>query len=117
AAVVCLGDRAGGGRGRTAVAVAGAGRAGTRGLTAGSLSRGPGGTVSGAPHPVDPDHDSARHVGDEPVLRARAAPVAVSADRAAGARALLARGCDFLIMDDGFQSARIHIVYALIVVD
>ncbi|RUW72053.1 tetraacyldisaccharide 4'-kinase, partial [Mesorhizobium sp. M2A.F.Ca.ET.067.02.1.1] len=26
-------------------------------------------------------------------------------------------GCDFLIMDDGFQSARIHIDYALVVVD
>ena len=27
------------------------------------------------------------------------------------------RGCDFLIMDDGFQSAQIHMDYALVVVD
>ena len=38
-------------------------------------------------------------------------------DRAAGARLLASRGCDFLIMDDGFQSARIHMDYALLVVD
>jgi tetraacyldisaccharide 4'-kinase len=44
--------------------------------------------------------------------------VAVTPNRAAGARLLLEKhGCDFLIMDDGFQSARIHIDYALVVVD
>ena len=70
------------------------------------------------PHVVDVHHDSARHVGDEPLLLAEHAPVAVTPDRAAGARLLLAsRGCDFLIMDDGFQSARIHMDYALLVVD
>ncbi|RVA87931.1 tetraacyldisaccharide 4'-kinase, partial [Mesorhizobium sp. M7A.F.Ca.CA.004.02.1.1] len=67
---------------------------------------------------VDIDHDSARHVGDEPLLLAEHAPVAVTPNRAAGARLLLERhGCEFLIMDDGFQSARIHIDYALVVVD
>ena len=30
---------------------------------------------------------------------------------------LMQRGCDFLIMDDGFQSAQIHMDYALVVVD
>jgi tetraacyldisaccharide 4'-kinase len=117
APVLCIGNLTVGGSGKTPVAIALARQAATMGLKPGILSRGHGGTVSGAPHLVDPDHDSARHVGDEPMLLARAAPVAVSADRAAGARALLARGCDFLIMDDGFQSARIHIDYALIVVD
>ena len=62
-------------------------------------------------------HDSARHVGDEPLLLAEHAPVAVTPDRAAGAKLLASRGCDFLIMDDGFQSARIHMDYALLVVD
>ncbi|TIP74689.1 MAG: tetraacyldisaccharide 4'-kinase, partial [Mesorhizobium sp.] len=70
------------------------------------------------PHVVDPHHDAARHVGDEPLLLAAHAPVAVTPNRAAGARLLLEKhGCDFLIMDDGFQSARIHIDYALVVVD
>ena len=117
APVLCVGNLTVGGSGKTPAAIALARRAGAMGLRPGFLSRGHGGTVSGHPHLVDPDHDSARHVGDEPMLLARAAPVAVSRDRAAGARALLARGCDFLIMDDGFQSARIHIDYALIVVD
>ncbi|WP_292458373.1 tetraacyldisaccharide 4'-kinase, partial [Mesorhizobium sp.] len=55
---------------------------------------------------------------DEPLLLAEHAPVAVTANRAAGAKLLIeGHGCDFLIMDDGFQSARIHIDYALVVVD
>ena len=117
APVLCVGNLTVGGSGKTPVAIALAREARRLGLAPGILSRGHGGTVSGPPHLVDPDHDSARHVGDEPLLLARAAPVAVSADRAAGARALIGAGCDFLIMDDGFQSAMIHIDYALIVVD
>ena len=52
------------------------------------------------------------------VLMTGHAPVAVARNRAAGARLLLEKhGCDFLIMDDGFQSAHIHIDYALLVID
>lgn len=117
APVLCVGNLTVGGSGKTPVAIALARQAAEMGLTPGILSRGHGGMVSGEPHLVDPHHDVARHVGDEPLLLARAAMVAVTADRAAGARLLIERGCDFLIMDDGFQSARIHIDYALIVVD
>lgn len=117
APVLCVGNLTVGGSGKTPVAIALARQAAAMGLKPGILSRGHGGMVSGDPHLVDPHHDVARHVGDEPLLLARAAMVAVSADRAAGARLLIQRGCDFLIMDDGFQSARIHIDYALIVVD
>lgn len=115
--VLCVGNLTVGGSGKTPIAIALAHQARAMGLKPGILSRGHGGTVSGAAHLVDPHHDIARHVGDEPLLLARAAIVAVTADRADGARALIAQGCDFLIMDDGFQSARIHIDYALIVVD
>ena len=115
--VLCVGNLTVGGSGKTPIAIALAHQARAMGLKPGILSRGHGGTVPGEAHLVDSAHDAARHVGDEPLLLARAATVAVTADRAAGARALIAQDCDFLIMDDGFQSARIHMDYALIVVD
>jgi tetraacyldisaccharide 4'-kinase len=117
APVLCVGNLTVGGSGKTPVAIALAHQAVAMGLKPGILSRGHGGSVAGDPHLVDAHHDIARHVGDEPLLLARAAPVAVSADRAAGARLLIDVGCNFLIMDDGFQSARVHIDHALIVVD
>ncbi|BCH34538.1 tetraacyldisaccharide 4'-kinase [Mesorhizobium sp. L-8-10] len=114
--VLCVGNFTVGGTGKTPVAIALARQAAQMGLKPGFLSRGHGGSFS-QPHVVDPGHDGARHVGDEPLLLAEHGPVAVTPNRAAGARLLMARSCDFLIMDDGFQSARIHIDYALLVVD
>jgi tetraacyldisaccharide 4'-kinase len=116
APVLCVGNLTVGGAGKTPVAIALAIEAKEMGLRPGFLSRGHGGSISGA-RLVDTAHDRARHVGDEPLLLARHAPVAVSRDRVAGARLLIGKGCDFLIMDDGFQSAGIHFDYALIVVD
>ncbi|WP_256749806.1 tetraacyldisaccharide 4'-kinase [Mesorhizobium sp. Mes31] len=117
APVLCIGNFTVGGTGKTPVAIALAEQAKRMQLKPGFLSRGHGGSFA-EPHVVDAHHDSARHVGDEPLLLAEHAPVAVTPHRAAGARLLLERhGCDFLIMDDGFQSARIHIDYALVVVD
>jgi len=114
--VLCVGNFTVGGSGKTPVAIAIARQARGMGLSPGFLSRGHGGSF-GQPHIVDAHHDSARHVGDEPLLLAEHAPVAVTPNRAAGAKLLLEQGCDFLIMDDGFQSAHIHIDYALLVVD
>jgi tetraacyldisaccharide 4'-kinase len=116
APVLCIGNLTVGGAGKTPVAIAMARAAAQMNLRPGFLSRGHGGSV-GEPHQVDPDHDSARHVGDEPLLLARVAPTVVTADRAAGAAMLIALGCDFIIMDDGFQSARLRMDYALLVVD
>ncbi|KAB2955778.1 MAG: tetraacyldisaccharide 4'-kinase [Rhizobiaceae bacterium] len=114
--VLCVGNLTVGGTGKTPVAIALARQAVAMKLVPGFLSRGHGGGFS-HPHIVDAYGDSARHVGDEPLLLAEHAPVAVTANRAAGAKILTERGCDFLIMDDGFQSARIHIDFALLVVD
>nr|MBA3447364.1 tetraacyldisaccharide 4'-kinase [Pseudaminobacter sp.] len=114
--VLCIGNFTVGGTGKTPVAIALAKQARRMGLKPGFLSRGHGGSFV-SPHIVDLAHDSARHVGDEPLLLAEHAPVAVTPNRAAGAMMLQDRGCDFLIMDDGFQSARIHLDYALLVVD
>jgi tetraacyldisaccharide 4'-kinase len=117
APVLCVGNFTVGGTGKTPVAIALAKQARRMQLNPGFLSRGHGGSFA-RPHVVDPHHDAARHVGDEPLLLAEHAPVAVTPNRAAGARLLLEKhGCDFLIMDDGFQSARIHIDYALVVID
>ncbi|MEP6566370.1 MAG: tetraacyldisaccharide 4'-kinase [Mesorhizobium sp.] len=117
APVLCVGNFTVGGSGKTPVAIALARQAKRMQLNPGFLSRGHGGSFA-QPHVVDPHHDAAKHVGDEPLLLAEHAPVAVTPNRAAGARLLTEKhGCDFLIMDDGFQSARIHIDYALVVVD
>jgi tetraacyldisaccharide 4'-kinase len=114
--ILCVGNFTVGGAGKTPVAIALAEEARRMRLSPGFLSRGFGGSFP-APHVVDAHHDSARHVGDEPLLLAEHAPVVVTRDRAAGARLLTSRGCDLIIMDDGFQSARIHMDYSLLVVD
>jgi len=114
--VLCVGNFTVGGSGKTPVAIALADKAKAKGLRPGFLSRGYGGSFD-KPQLVDAGQDSARHVGDEPLLLARHAPVAVARDRAAAARLLIDKGCDFLVMDDGFQSARIHFDYGLIVID
>jgi tetraacyldisaccharide 4'-kinase len=114
--VLCIGNLTVGGTGKTPVAIAFARQAKAMRLKPGFLSRGHGGSVTGA-HLVNLHHDGARYVGDEPLLLAAHAPVAVSVNRAEGVKLLLGEGCDFVIMDDGFQSAQIHIDYALVVVD
>lgn len=117
APVLCVGNFTVGGAGKTPVAMELARTAQRMGRRPGILSRGYGGNLD-RPRLVDADHDLARHVGDEPLLLARVAPVAVTPNRAAGAKMLLEdKGCDLLIMDDGFQSAKIAIDHALLVVD
>ncbi len=114
--VVCVGNLTVGGSGKTPVAIALAKAADRMGLKPGFLSRGHGGRLR---HPTLVEHGSATEAlaGDEPALLARHAPVAVAADRAAGAGLLVEAGCDVAIMDDGFQSARILMDHALLVVD
>ncbi|OYR08520.1 tetraacyldisaccharide 4'-kinase [Brucella thiophenivorans] len=116
APVLCIGNFTVGGAGKTPTAIAFAKAAKERGLRPGIVSRGYGGNYTGL-HIVDPSNDSARHVGDEPLLLARHAPVALCPDRLKSAQKLLKRGCDFIIMDDGFQSARLHADFSLVVVD
>ncbi|MDN2566243.1 tetraacyldisaccharide 4'-kinase [Aquibium sp. A9E412] len=116
APVLCVGNFTVGGEGKTPVALALAAAAEAAGRRPGFLSRGHGGSLR-RPHRVDPAGDSVRLVGDEPLLLARRAPTVVARDRAAGARLLVAEGVDFIVMDDGFQSAAVHFDLAVIVVD
>jgi tetraacyldisaccharide 4'-kinase len=116
APVLCVGNFTVGGTGKTPTVIAFAEQAKALGLSPGILSRGHGGALK-EPKIVDAERDGADLVGDEPLLLAAHAPVAVSPDRAAAAKLLIGRGCDFLIMDDGLQSGRIYIDYAVAVVD
>lgn len=114
--VLCIGNFTVGGAGKTPTAIAFANGAKQRGFKPGIVSRGYGGSYRGL-HLVDPAHDSARHVGDEPLLLARHATVVLCPDRFKAAQHLQRLGCDFIIMDDGFQSARLYTDFALLVVD
>lgn len=120
APVLCIGNFTLGGAGKTPLAVAFAKAAKKRGLKPGIVSRGYGGTVSlqrDHVYRVDPARDRARDVGDEPLLLAEYAPVAVAVNRLAAAEQLLREGVNFIIMDDGFQSRRLYSDYVLIAVD
>ncbi len=114
--VLCIGNLTVGGGGKTPTALALARAALRLGRRPGFLSRGHGGR-STAPVLVDPRRHGAEQVGDEPLLLAEVAPTVVAPDRLAGAALLRAQGCDFAIMDDGFQSARLRFDLALLVVD
>lgn len=114
--VLCVGNFILGGGGKTPTAIALAEAARLEGLSPGFVSRGHGG-ASRAPTLVDPHRHDAAAVGDEPMLLARHAPAAVAVDRKRAAALLVAEGVDFLIMDDGFQSARLAVDFALLVID
>jgi len=114
--VICVGNFTIGGAGKTPTVIALAQAAAAKGLKAGVLSRGYGGSMDRTTL-VDLDHHRARDVGDEPLLIARHALTVISRSRLDGAKRLIAEGVDLIIMDDGFQSARINFDYALMVID
>jgi tetraacyldisaccharide 4'-kinase len=84
------------------------------------LARGYGGAAAKqrAPTFVNPEKHSARHVGDEPLLLGRVAPVIVGADRVEAAwHARRAVNPGILVLDDGLQSRQIEPDLAIAVVD
>ena len=114
--VLCIGNFTVGGGGKTPTALALGRAAIAMGHRPGFLSRGHGGAVT-VPTLVDPARHGAHAVGDEPMLLAGLAPTAVAVDRKRGAALLRAAGCDLILMDDGFQSARMRTDYAVLVID
>jgi tetraacyldisaccharide 4'-kinase len=114
--VVCVGNFVVGGAGKTPTCLALARIARGRGLKPGYLTRGYGGSAKG-PLLVDPATHDAATVGDEPLLLAAVAPTVVGGDRPAGARVLLEKGVDLIIMDDGFQNPSLAKDVTLICID
>jgi tetraacyldisaccharide 4'-kinase len=116
--VVCIGNFTAGGTGKTPLALCLAALLRRRGLASSFLTRGYGANVS-APTLADPARHTARDVGDEALLLARAGPVMVSADRAAGARAIESLGlaADVILMDDGLQNPGLAKDLTIAVVD
>jgi tetraacyldisaccharide 4'-kinase len=114
--VVCVGNLTLGGAGKTPAALAIARLLAGEGERPFLLSRGYGGTLAG-PLRVDAGTHSAREVGDEPLLLARAAPTVVARDRVAGAAAARAGGATVIVMDDGLQNPALAKDFTIAVID
>ncbi len=113
--VVCVGNFTAGGAGKTPTVITLIHILQEMGEKPVVLTRGYGGKVSGL-HQVRLE-DKARDVGDEPLLLAAYTPVVISADRAAGARAIEQGEGTVIIMDDGFQNNSLAKDLSLVVVD
>lgn len=116
--VVVVGNLTVGGTGKTPLVIALVRALRARGLRCGVVTRGYRSRVREATI-VDAATAEAERHGDEPTLIARAtgAPVSICPDRVAAARALLERGVDVLVSDDGLQHYRLGRSLEIAVVD
>ena len=120
--VVVVGNLVAGGAGKTPAVLAVVELLRRRGYRPGIVSRGHGGSATGAAGIVDVRLDTPAAVcGDEPLLLCRrsGAPVVVGADRPAAAHTLLRMHpeVDIVVADDGLQHLRLHRDAQLIVFD
>jgi tetraacyldisaccharide 4'-kinase len=115
--VLCVGNFVVGGAGKTPTAIALARMLRAAGERPAFLSRGYGGERRAASVRVGPSADSARRVGDEPLLLARVAPCYVGPDRVASARLAIEDGASVLVMDDGLQNPSLQKTLTAAVVD
>ncbi len=114
--VICVGNIVVGGAGKTPSAIFLARQLQDMGERCFILSRGFGGSVSGACR-VDASRHDAREVGDEALMMSAYAPVIVSKDRVVGARLAIEEGARVIVMDDGFQNPFLHKDFSFLVID
>lgn len=116
--VICIGNFTAGGTGKTPLTRLVLEHLVSLGERPVCLTRGYGGCVQG-PVWVEPGRHRADEVGDEPLLLARNAPVVVSRDRVAGARAIEAAEpkATVIVMDDGLQNPSLAKDLTIAVVD
>ena len=117
APVVCVGNFVAGGAGKTPAAIALARMLIAEGRRVAFLSRGYGGAERSEPLLVDANVNSAKDVGDEPLLLAKIAPCWVGADRVRSARLAVEAGANALLLDDGLQNPALAKDLAFAVVD
>jgi tetraacyldisaccharide 4'-kinase len=114
--IVCVGNLHAGGTGKTPTVIAVTQHLLAQGRKVHIVSRGYGGTTRG-PLLVAPERQTAREVGDEPLLLAAFAPVWVSRNRALGVQAAEAAGAEIVVLDDGHQNPSVAKDVSIIVVD
>lgn len=114
--VICVGNFVTGGAGKTPTVQMLTRFVRKAGRNPGILSRGHGGAINSATV-VKLERHNAHDVGDEALLHAALATTVVSPDRPEGATLLVEQGCDFIIMDDGFQNPGLEKDYNLVVID
>ena len=114
--IVCVGNITTGGAGKTPVALyIGEWMKREQFTETFFVSRGYGGRLQG-PVRVQAGH-SAAEVGDEPLLLAGSLPCIVAKDRLQGIATAMQEGAGAVILDDGFQDARLCKEMHLLVVD
>jgi len=114
--VICVGNLTVGGTGKTPVAIAIAQRIEALGFKPGFLTRAYGAQIKG-PMTVEPALDDVTTVSDEPLLLAAHAVTVCSPDRPAGARVLISKRVQAIVMDDGFQNPSLAKDLSFVVID
>ena len=117
--IIVVGNITVGGVGKTPLVIALTQQLAARGVRVGIVSRGYGATVRNFPHDVSV-HDTAKQVGDEPLLLAKktGAPVVISPNRMQAVRYLLDNyNSQVIISDDGLQHYRMGRAIEIAVID
>jgi len=116
--VVVVGNLTVGGTGKTPLVILLARHLTERGLRVGIVSRGHGSDAADAPRQVN-ETSNWQDVGDEPLLlyRGTQCVTLIGRDRVAAAQALVARGVDVIVSDDGLQHLRLARDCEIVVID